>query len=291
MNIVFIDKSDIAIEVENKTLKVDGKKIPLRLIDSIIISSKNEFCSKDILKIVSEDISIIIHNPNTQQLALIQGAAAKNSALKYAQYSSLSSSLSIAKYFVGEKIKRHAAGLLPFDMDCGAETTLQDVQNAKSMDELLGLEGSFARTYFALYFSLIHRRYHNNRRTKRPPLDPANALLSYMYSMLYYILTVKLVSYGFEPGIGYLHMPFRTHNALSSDMMELFRHEINGSVVRYFKEEIVVMDDFYKKGGVYLNYEGRKKLYPYIKELWSCLEPKIAFEIAHLRSMICKSVI
>jgi CRISPR-associated protein Cas1 len=291
MNIVFIDKPDIAIEVENKTLRVDGKKIPLRLIDSLVVSNKSEFYSKDILNIISEGISIILHNPNTQQIALIQGASAKNSALKYAQYSSLSSKLYIAKYFIGEKIKRHSAGLQLFDVDCGAETILQDVQNAESIEELLGLEGSFARLYFALYFTLIHRRYHNNRRTKRPPLDPANALLSYMYSMLYYILTTKLVSHGFEPGIGYLHAPFRTHNALSSDMMELFRHDINADVVRYFKEEIVVMDDFYKKGGVYLNHEGRKKLYPRIKELWSALEPKISAEIANLKGMICKSVI
>jgi CRISPR-associated protein Cas1 len=291
MNIVFIDKPDITIEVENKTLRVDGKKIPLRLIDSLVISNKSEFCSKDILKIVSEGIPIILHNPNTQQIALMHTATAKNSALKQAQYLSLSSSLCIAKYFIGEKIKRHAAGLSAFDIDCDVETLLQNVQNAENIDELLGLEGSFARAYFALYFKLIHKRFHNNRRTKRPPLDPANALLSYMYSMLYHILTAKLISYGFEPGIGYLHAPFRTHNALSSDIMELFRHDINGAVVRYFKEEFVVMDDFYKKGGVYLNYEGRKKLYPHIKELWSVLESKISVEIANLRSMICKSVI
>jgi CRISPR-associated protein Cas1 len=291
MNIVFIDKPDAAIEVENKTLKTDGKKIPLRLIDSLVISNKSEFYSKDVLKIVSEGISIILHNTITQQIALIQGASAKNSEIKYAQYSALPLSLSIAKYFICEKIKRHAAGLSLFDIECNVEEILPDVEKAENIEELLGIEGSFARSYFALYFKLIHKRYHSGRRTKRPPLDPANALLSYMYSMFYHILTAKLVSHGFEPGIGYLHAPFRSHNALSSDMMELFRHEINNNVVRYFKEEIVVMDDFYKKGGVYLNHEGRKKLYPHIKELWGDLEPKIASEIANLRRIICKSEI
>lgn len=150
----------------------------------------------------------------------------------------------------------------------------------------MGIEGAFAVKYFKEYFTLLPSNMHKSKRSKQPPLDPVNAVLSYWYALYYNIITAKLLSYGFEPSIGYLHKPFREHNALSSDMMELFRSQINEAVVHLFKNNILEMDDFSKKGGVYLKFEGRKKIWSHFLALCEVLQPKLDEEIAQLKRMI-----
>ncbi|GHS86307.1 hypothetical protein FACS189487_00310 [Campylobacterota bacterium] len=289
MNVVYIDKSELQIEVSNKTLVVDHRKIPLVFIGCIVISANTLLSTHTILQLASENISIVVAQPHRNEFALIAGAAAKNSELKYAQYQALPSSLDIAKYLVSEKIKRHASEIAAFNIELPVAPSLSAIDSAATIGELLGIEGTFAHYYFAAFFGLIDRQYHKGVRSKRPPHDPANALLSYLYTLLYSLLSIRLVASGFEPGIAYLHRPFRTHNALASDMMELFRHLINTKVIQLFADGFFSIDDFAKKDGIYLRYEARKRLYPIIKLFWQELEPMIAFEIAALRKRICAS--
>jgi len=150
----------------------------------------------------------------------------------------------------------------------------------------LGIEGSFSKEYFKYYFTLFPKKFHNSKRTKRPPLDPLNALLSFFYSLLYDIVTIRLLSFGFDPDISYLHTPFRSHHALSSDLLELFRAHINQFAKIIIDKDMISLEDFTKKGGVYLKYSGRKKLYEPLKNLWERLEPQINREIAKLRSIL-----
>ena len=289
MNVLYIDKPDLTLGYDNKTLRIDDKKIPLRLVDTLVLASDVTLSSRSLLKIVSEGVSIVLYNSHSNANAIVMGGNAKNSELKKAQYEALSERLHYAKYFLTQKITRHHAHLYAHECVVEIKELLEHISQAQSIETLLGLEGSFSRLYFNHYFELIPRKFHSGKRTKQPPLDPANALLSYLYSMLYALLSSKLLAYGFEPGIGYLHTPFRSHNALASDMIELFRHDINEAVVILFGDEMLEMNDFYKKEGVYLNTEGKKKLYTPIKELWEGLEPKIAHEIATLRSMLCQN--
>lgn len=127
---------------------------------------------------------------------------------------------------------------------------------------------------------------HKSKRSKQPPQDPVNAVLSYWYALYHNIITAKLLSYGFEPSIGYLHKPFREHNALSSDIMEFFRAEINEAVMHLFKNNILEIEDFSKKGGVYLRFEGRKKVWSHFLALCEVLKPKLDEELANLKKGI-----
>jgi CRISPR-associated protein Cas1 len=111
-------------------------------------------------------------------------------------------------------------------------------------------------------------------------------MMSFFYMLVYNLITIRLLSFGFEPSIGFLHQPFRSHNALSSDFMELFRADINAFVFRIFDEKIIENSDFTKKNGVYLRYEGRKKIWGEFKMFTQMLEPKIDSEIANIRSML-----
>lgn len=77
-------------------------------------------------------------------------------------------------------------------------------------------------------------RLQKGYRTKQPPLDPVNATLSFVYTLLYYDIASKLVMSGFEPSISYLHEPFREHFALASDIEECVRADANSFVTKLF---------------------------------------------------------
>jgi CRISPR-associated protein Cas1 len=108
-------------------------------------------------------------------------------------------------------------------------------------------------------------------------------MMSFVYMMSYHLITVRLLSYGFEPSIGFLHKPFRTHNALSSDLIELFRADINEFVFGLFDTKLLKSSDFSKKNGVYLKYTSRKKIWSEYKSFIELLEPSIDKEIANIR--------
>ncbi len=104
--------------------------------------------------------------------------------------------------------------------------------------------------------------------------------------MVYHLITVRLLSFGFEPSIGFLHKPFRSHNALSSDLMEIFRADINAFVFTLFDQGFLTHSDFAKKNGIYLKYSSRKEIWVKFKDFMQSIERPIDQEISHLRSLL-----
>ena len=99
-------------------------------------------------------------------------------------------------------------------------------------------------------------------------------------------ITRKSLSGEVYPSIGFLHQAFRTHSALSSDILELFRASINQAVISVFEHKLLTQSDFSKRGGVYLKYEGRKKVWGEFVALVDVLKPKLDTEIANLKRVI-----
>jgi len=289
MKIAIIDKKDITIKIENSAIKLEGQSIPFRLMDILVLGHRVTLHSKDILKLTKENISILLISYSNDNFSLIHSANAKNAENKLLQYHSLDKRLEFAKYFVSSKLVSHQAQLKSNAIEVDISFPLEQIKNATAIDALMGIEGAFARKYFTQYFALLPRDMHQGKRSKQPPKDPVNALLSYWYSLYYHIITIKLLSHGFEPSMGYLHTAFRTHNALASDILELFRASINQAVLSVFTHHTLELSDFSKKEGVYLKYEGRKKVWGEFVSLVEVLKPKLNNEIAILKKMMDKA--
>jgi len=286
MNIAFIDKKDALLKVENKTLKVEEQKIPLRLLDTIVLASSCRLESRDMVKMTQEGITLLLLSGRGDTVAIVHSASSKNGELKLAQYTAQGRALVFAKYFVAEKLKRHVNHLREHEVALDIFETLEKVEGAESIEVLLGIEGSFSKLYFKHYFALFSKRLHEGKRSRNPPQDPVNAMMSFFYMMTYNFITVRLLAFGFEPSIGFLHQPFRSHNALASDFMELFRADVNAFVFRLFDEKLLESSDFSKKNGVYLRYEARKKIWGEFKTFHQGIEKKLDVEIANLRAML-----
>lgn len=179
MKIAFIDKKDALIKVENKTLRVDEQKIPLRLLDTIILASSCRLESRDMVKMTSNGITLLLLSGRGDEVALVHSSLSKNAELKLAQYKAQSRALEIAKYFVSEKIKRHAEHLRKHEVALDIFETLDKLEDAESIESVLGIEGSFSKLYFSHYFALFSKRLHFGKRSRNPPQDPVNAMMSF----------------------------------------------------------------------------------------------------------------
>lgn len=114
---------------------------------------------------------------------------------------------------------------------------IRHAMRASSLNELLGIEGTAAGTYYQYFSGMLRSRidpefqFDFTTRNRRPPLDPVNAMLSFAYAMLARELTVTLSAVGLDPYRGFYHQPRFGRPALSLDMMEPFRPIIADSTV------------------------------------------------------------
>lgn len=100
---------------------------------------------------------------------------------------------------------------------------LQMLPDARTTEELMGLEGAAAASYFPAYGALFPDSLQFSLRSRRPPMDVANSALSYLYTILVGECVVALRAAGLDPGIGVLHANHENRPSLALDLMEELR--------------------------------------------------------------------
>ena len=138
----------------------------------------------------------------------------------------------------------------------------EKIWQCDSTAAIMGFEGSAARLYFESLGKAIHPDFAFSTRTRRPPKDPFNALISFGYTRLSFEIESRLVAYGLNTGIGFLHRERGNKPALVCDLMEEWRAPVVDSVaLSLIQGNEVKAADFYKadNGGIYLGKEIIKK--------------------------------
>jgi CRISPR-associated protein Cas1 len=103
---------------------------------------------------------------------------------------------------------------------------LLELPGAASLDALRGLEGAAARAYFDAFGATIRQQgdvFIIRGRTRRPPRDQVNALLSFVYALVRHDCTAALEAVGLDPAVGFLHADRPGRLSLALDLMEEFR--------------------------------------------------------------------
>ncbi|NDJ22333.1 CRISPR-associated endonuclease Cas1 [Nostoc sp. B(2019)] len=134
---------------------------------------------------------------------------------------------------------------------------------ADSVERLIGFEGAGAAQYFSAFAEcLTNTDFVFTARTRRPPGNPVNAMLSFGYQVLWNHLLALIELQGLDPYYACLHQAHDSHAALASDLIEEFRAPIVDSLVLWLVNSKVVnsQNDFdFRDGGCYLNDSGRRK--------------------------------
>ena len=167
------------------------------------------------------------------------GCQTGNILLRQSQYDYvMSNDLMAAKNIVAAKIRSSRNLLMRFlrtyeddlevkNVSAKMLHNLRMLQDARSKEELLGIEGEAARNYFSVFNLLIRNKdFSFDARTRRPPKDPVNSLLSFLYSIFAKEISGALQGVGLDPQMGVFHMPRPGRDSLALDLLEEFRSPI-----------------------------------------------------------------
>ncbi len=141
---------------------------------------------------------------------------------------------------------------------------MQRIEEAITPEELLGLEGEAAQRYFDGFDSLILQQRESfsfTKRSRRPPLDPVNAMLSFAYTLLARDCAAALEGVGLDPYVGFLHRPRPSRTSLALDLMEELRAVLaDRFVVTCINQKVLTGKHFHQQesGAVLLTDEGRR---------------------------------
>ena len=171
--------------------------------------------------------------------ARVLGPQSGNVLLRRGQYRKADESPEeLAAIFVGAKIANSRQLLLKHARNHGANEhitqctgqlagCLRRLENPSNVDYVRGIEGDSAARYFAVFNELIVPEqmddFNFSGRTRRPPLDEVNALLSFVYSLLTNEIGSALQGVGLDPYVGFLHTDRAGRLSLALDMIEEFR--------------------------------------------------------------------
>ncbi len=205
---------------------------------------------------------------------LAHGLPAKNVDLRRAQFGvGHDRGLGVARRIVEGKIRnsrtllrRNAREEAPHQVESLAQIAVR-VPGVGSFESLLGMEGAAARLYFSCFTKMISPNtnvpfdaFDVNGRSRRPPPDPVNCLLSFIYALLVKDLTVTALAVGLDPYVGVYHRPRFGRPALALDLAEEFRPLIADSTVLQLANngEIGNRDFLTRAGGCQLQPTGRR---------------------------------
>ena len=237
----YLHKKGDAIEVivEDKV----KASIPMITLDSIVCFG-NISVSPFLLGAAPEhNITISFLSETGKYLARVQGPVAGNVLLRKAQYRVSDDKLKsaqVAKYFITGKIANQKTILQRAIRDHKDKVdskkiesaiqvlnrNLDKIEHETDLDKLRGIEGDSAEAYFSVFAELIISQKDGFRfegRNRRPPLDNVNAMLSYVYTLLYHDMISALEVVGLDPAVGFMHRDRPGRLSLALDLMEEFR--------------------------------------------------------------------
>ena len=144
----------------------------------------------------------------------------------------------------------------------GLRKAVESARQARSVETLLGIEGSASASYFKLLGSWVPKPWRFGKRIAHPHGDPINAMLSLGYTLLYNRMTSHLNVMGLDPYQGFFHTVRYGHAALASDLIEEFRAPIaDGLVLKLLRRKQIKLADIVEEKGDFRMKPAASKVY------------------------------
>jgi len=286
LNTLYITMSDVYLSLDGENIVILKEKqeigrVPLHNLERILAFGYMGASPALMEKCVSNHIELVFLNPSGRFLARIEGKINGNVLLRRQQYriaDDIEKSLEIAKTMIAGKIynSRQVVNRTVRDhelrIDVGkfkkkAEllfTSLKETQGCATIDQLRGIEGEAASVYFSVFDDMILQQkddFYFRVRSKRPPLDNVNALLSFSYALTTSMCTSALEAVGLDPYVGFMHTDRPGRCSLALDLVEEFRAWMcDRFVLMLVNKKLIGEKDFQKRedGAVLLSDKGRK---------------------------------
>lgn len=306
-NTLYITTPDayLSLDGENIVMSVNGEvkgKRPLHLLDSIVVFSYPGASPALLGKCSDKGITVTFLTPQGKFLARSVGKTYGNVIVRREQYRIADNerrSMQIAKNMISAKLTNSAVVLRRVLSDHSERVDTEKIEaaaselkrnavyayGAESAESLRGLEGESANRYFSVFDDLILQQkdvFAFDRRNRRPPMDPVNAMMSFGYALMTSMCTSALETAGLDPYVGFFHTERPGRCSLSLDLVEEFRAPfVDRFVLTMINRKIVSDKSFVEKesGAVLLTDDARRTfleqwqkkkqeeiMHPYLKE-------------------------
>jgi len=296
---LYVGRQGSMVRLKSGQLIVEHKKQILVSIPSSLVSQIVLFGSVMVTPAVTAEASrsgwsVVYLTRNGWLHSWLEGPKPARAALRRSQYrlgDDPEFRVMLARRFVATKIANQRALLaryvrktsLPQVM--GAVSWLAEARvnalQCEQMDELLGIEGSAARIYFNAFGQLLPDWCEFQGRTRNPPTDPANAALSYLYTILMSNMVAAALAAGLDPAAGFLHTDSGRRPSLACDLVEEFRPLVVDTIcLELFRRKSLKPEQFVPgeaANSVFMKTSARKKV-------TSALEDRMLTVFAHVPS-------
>lgn len=304
LNTLYItnEKAYLSLDGENIVCKLEDNekfRVPFSNIENIVCFSYLGASPALMGKCAEYGISLDFLSPNGQYLSSCRGKLKGNAYLRREQYNrfeqdwlklsrnTVSAKISNTVFLIKRFIKDYPELSGDSEIQSCIEKLKEAVQAIYSEDEktvIMGIEGNCAKAYFRVYNNLILQQkehFYMVERSKRPPLDNVNAILSFLYTIYTREFASAITTVGLDSYFGYYHELRSGRDSLACDMVEEVRCIVERFVLKMINTRKINEKDFEKQisGAVLLNNEGRVKVltewqkkkkqlivHPYLKE-------------------------
>lgn len=288
LNVLYVTtpNSYLSLDGENIVISADGSekfRMPVHNIESIVCfgflgasPALMGFCAE-------KGVGLSFVSPYGKFLARVSGSVHGNVLLRKKQYNvsevesdctsiainCITGKLVNSRVVIERGIRDHAEQVDVAALEKASEyikNGIVQLQNCKTLDEVRGVEGDCAKTYFGVFDELIMQQketFFMNDRNKRPPTDNLNAMLSFLYTLLAHDIQSALETVGLDPYVGFLHRDRPGRASLALDIMEEFRaFFVDRLVLSLINRKQITAKGFTVKesGGVMMDNETRKEV-------------------------------
>ncbi len=274
---LFKEGQSVVVKVERQ----NRLRLPLHTLDGIVCFGAVSMSPFLMAACGEAGVTISFLSQHGRFLARVHGPVSGNVRLRREQYrraETENSALAIALHMLKGKLHNCRAVLRRFlrdhpDFPGSKEVAtgqnrltnqLSRLDAQTTLGSLRGVEGEAAATYFSVFGFLVTATaegFSFSGRSRRPPLDPINALLSYVYTILVHDCRSALEGVGLDPYVGYLHADRPGRPSLALDLMEEFRPWLADRLVLSLVNRQQIQSQQFRiseTGAVLLNDEGRK---------------------------------
>lgn len=286
LNTLFIltENSYLSLDGENVVVsqeRTETARFPLHTLEAILCFSYSGASPALMGACADRNVDLAFFTPRGRFLARAVGVTKGNVLLRQQQFRAADDPFVSCRYAKGfllgkvynarwvlERATRDHPQRVPVErlkaLSSQLASALSHIEDAMTLEELRGLEGAAAQQYFDGFDSLILQQrdtFTFTGRSRRPPLDPVNALLSFSYTLLARDCAAALEGVGLDPYVGFLHCPRPGRTSLALDLMEELRTVYaDRFVITCINQKTITAKHFQKQenGAVLLTDDGRR---------------------------------
>lgn len=288
MNTLYVTEPGAVVRLSSHSLLVcKGKEklaqMPLIRLEAVLLFGPVQITTQAMEALLEEGIEVAFLTLSGKLRGRLHSISAKNVFVRLAQYERALDDefvLQTAKIIVRAKLShaekllvRYAARLEDEQLGqslAAIKAARRRVERVQSVGSLMGVEGGAAAAYFRAFGRLIHGDFTFHERSRRPPKDPVNALLSLGYTLVFNELFALAAAHGLDPYLGFLHGAAYGRPSLALDLEEEFRAPVvDRFVLKLINRRILQPQHFAPgaDGGVYLTAEGRTLFFSHYEKL------------------------